>query len=331
MHLHLKTWSFDKIVLFSMLVFLIPTTMNDGYAETFDVVIPQGSASPTNLIHFLHSEITVSVNDKIRWINFDDNTHTVTSGSFQGGPDGIFNSGLLEKNEVFPYIVDSSDIGTLAYYCTLHPWMNGIITVLDPEDMPVARVTESGSLEAVLGHLEEAQSFVESAKEFRDTGYDNQAAVSYIQAGINYHNAALEYALLQDHENAAKYHHEAAIQHHNAALHFEKGQDFTQSVIQHHHAGVHHHFAGVSHEMMEDHKTARKHFAESILHKRMAKFGSDYILPPKHQLQWLADPSELICKEGLNIIFKSTTKEPSCVKPETAARLIERGWGNTNS
>ena len=67
-----------------MLVFLIPITMNDVYAETFDVVIPQGSASPTNLFHFLPSEITVSVSDKIRWINFDDNTHTITSGSFQG-------------------------------------------------------------------------------------------------------------------------------------------------------------------------------------------------------------------------------------------------------
>jgi plastocyanin len=323
----LKIWSFDKIIVFSMLVFLIPITMNDVYAETFDVVIPQGAASPTNSFHFLPSEITVSVSDKIRWINFDDNTHTITSGSFQGGPDGIFNSGLLEKGEIYPYIADQSDIGTLSYYCTLHPWMNGIITVLDPEGIPVARVTESGSLDAALGHLKEAQSFVKSAKEFRDTGFDNQAAASYIQAGINYHSAALEYALLEDRENAAKYHHEAAIQHHNAALHFEKGQDFTQSVIQHHHAGIHHHFAGVSHEIMGDHKTARKHFAEAILHKGMAKFGSDYILPPRHQLQWLADPSELTCKEGLDIIFKSTTKEPVCVKPETVTKLIERGWG----
>jgi plastocyanin len=160
----LKSWSFNRIILFSILVFLIPITMHDSYAKTFDVVIPQGAANPTNLIHFLPSEITVSVNDKIRWINFDDGVHTITSGSFQGGPDGIFNSGLIENSEVFPYIVDPSDIGTLSYYCTIHPWMNGIITVLDPEGMPVARVTESGSLEAALGHLEKAQSFVKNAK-----------------------------------------------------------------------------------------------------------------------------------------------------------------------
>ena len=300
--------------------------MHDVYAETIDVVIPKGATNPANLIHFVPSEITVSVNDKMRWINFDDGAHTITSGSFNGGPDGIFNSGLLENSEVFPYIVDPTDIGTLSYYCTLHPWMNGIITVLDPEGEPVAKVAESGSLEAAFGHLEEAQSFVDSAKELGDAGNDNQAAVSYIQAGINYHRAAMEYALLDDHENAAKYHHEAASQHHNAALHFEKWEDFTQSVIQHHHAGVHHHFAGVSHEMMGEQKTAGKHFAEAILHKGMAKFGSDYVLPPKHQLRWLADPANISCKEGLDVIFKSTTKVPACVKPTTAEKLIERGW-----
>jgi len=324
----MKNWSFEKIILFSLFVFLIPMTIHDVYAETFDVVIPKSAANPTNLVHFVSSEITVSVNDKIRWINFDDSAHTITSGSFQGGPDGIFNSGLIENKEVFPYIVDPSDIGTLSYYCTLHPWMNGIITVLDPEGMPVARVAESGSLDSALAHVEEAQSFVVNAKELGDAGNDNQAAVSYIQAGINYHDAAMEYALLKDQENAAKYHHEAANQHHNAALHFEKWNDFTQSVIQHHQAGVHHHFAGVSHEMMKEHETAGKHFTEAILHKGMAKFGSDYILPPKHQLRWLADPADISCKEGLDIIIKSSTKVPACVKPTTAEKLIERGWGH---
>ena len=323
----MKNWSLDKIILFPILVCLISIAINEAHAKTFDVVIPQGSSNPTNLYHFVQSEITVSVNDKIRWINFDDNTHTVTSGSFKGGPNGVFNSGLLENSEIFSYIVGPSDIGTLSYYCTIHPWMNGIVTVLDPEGMPVAMVTESGSLETALGYLQEAQGFVESANEFGDTGYDDQAAVTYIQAAINYHRAALEYTLLEDHENAAKYHHEGANQYHKAALHFEKSQDFTQSIIQHHQAGVHHHFAGVSHEMADNQKDARKHFAEAMLHKGKAKFGSEYILPPRHQLQWIGDPSELVCKEGLDIILKSTTKQPVCVKPETVTKLIERGWG----
>jgi len=310
-----------------MLIFFISITMYDADAKTYDVVIPQGATNPTGLFHYVNSEITVSVNDKIRWINFDYNTHTVTSGSFQGGPDGIFNSGLLEKDEVFTYVTDPTDIGNLSYYCTLHPWMNGIVTVLDPEGMAVARVAESGSPEAAQRYIEEAQDFIKSAKEFEDTGYDNQAAVSYNQAAINYHVASLEYSLLKNHENAAKYYHEAAIQHHNAAMHFEKYGDFTQSVIQHFESGVDHHFAGVSFETMGDDKNARKHFTETIIQKRMAKFGSDYVMPPKHQLQWLADPSEIVCRDGLEILFKYATKLPVCVKPESTTKLVERGWG----
>ena len=306
---------------------LIPISTIDAYAKTFDVVIPEGAADPKNPIHYLHSEITVSVNDKIRWINFDSSTHTVTSGSFQGGPDGIFNSGLLEPSEIFTYVPDPSDIGTLSYYCTLHPWMNGIITILDPEGMAVARVAEAGSIESAQRHIQEAQGFVDSAKELGDMNFDNQAAVSYIQAAIHYNDAALEYGLLKDHKNAAKFHNKAAIHHHNAALHFEKWSDFTQSVIQHYQSGVQHHFAGTSLEIIGEHETARKHFTDAIFQKRMAKFGSDYVMPPRHQMQWLASPSELVCKEGLDIIFKSTTKEPVCVTPETVTKLVARGWG----
>ncbi|KAF6246237.1 hypothetical protein C6990_10165 [Nitrosopumilus sp. b3] len=112
-----------------MFVVSLLTIMQDVSAETFDIVIPVGSVDPKSPFHFIPSELTVSVGDKIRWINFDDVSHTATSGSFQGGPNGIFNSGLLENSEVFSYQTKSSDIGTLTYYCTLHPWMNGILCV----------------------------------------------------------------------------------------------------------------------------------------------------------------------------------------------------------
>ena len=314
------------IFILSSLAFL-PLMSQDVFATIHQITIPEGAADSRQPIHYLPSEVTVTVNDQVQWYNTDSTTHTATSGSFQGGPDGLFNSGLLEPNDFYIYQPSNADVGKLSFYCTLHPWMNGIITVLDPEGMTGGRVAQAGSLQAALNFLEEAQSFVQSATEYRDLEYDNQAAASYIQAAINYHNSALEYELLNDHENAARYHHEAAIQHHNAAVHFEKSQDFTQSVVQHHHAGVHHHFAGVSHQTMGDHKTAGKHFAESLLHKRMAKFGSDYTLPPKLQMAWLTDSSEVSCKEGLEIILKSTTKEPACVKPSSIEKLIERGWG----
>ena len=48
---------------------------------------------------------------------------------------------------------------------------------------------------------------------------------------------------------------------------------------------------------------------------------------PKHQIANGVLPKDVICKEGLELIFKSTDGTPACVKPETAKKLIERGWG----
>jgi len=48
---------------------------------------------------------------------------------------------------------------------------------------------------------------------------------------------------------------------------------------------------------------------------------------PKQQIADGVLPKDVICKEGLELIFKSTDGTPACVKPETAKKLIERGWG----
>lgn len=37
-------------------------------------------------------------------------------------------------------------------------------------------------------------------------------------------------------------------------------------------------------------------------------------------------PVDVICKDGLQLIFKSTGGLPACVKPKTAEKLVERGW-----
>ena len=36
----------------------------------------------------------------------------------------------------------------------------------------------------------------------------------------------------------------------------------------------------------------------------------------------------IICKEGLGLIFKSSDDSPACVKVKTAEKLIQRGWAN---
>lgn len=304
----------------------IPILVNDVYGTIYGINIPEGAADINQKVHYLPTEVTVTMEDKVQWWNNDNTPHTVTSGSYQGGPDTLFNSGILEPNDFFIYQPTLNDIGTLSYYCTIHPWMNGFITVLDTEGQSVGRIAEAGSLEDAEEYVEEANVFVSNANGYVDLEYDNQAAVAFMQSAINFEKAAKEYALLDDNQNAAIYYHEAGMQHHNAALQSERAQDFTQAVVHHLHAGVQHHFAGVQYQMMGDHNSAGKHFAESIMHKGMAKYGSDYVLAPKHQVRWLADPADITCREGLELIQKSSTKEPVCVKPSSVEKLINRGY-----
>ena len=49
---------------------------------------------------------------------------------------------------------------------------------------------------------------------------------------------------------------------------------------------------------------------------------------PAKQLENNISPKEIICKEGLELIFKNNNS-PACVKPSTAEKLIQHGWTNT--
>ncbi len=50
-------------------------------------------------------------------------------------------------------------------------------------------------------------------------------------------------------------------------------------------------------------------------------------LPPKQQIMKGVLPEEIVCKEGLQLIFNSKNNSPACVKPQSAKQLVERGWG----
>ena len=108
------------------------------------VMIPKGSANPevdiTNLTPkqwYDPREISIGVNDTIIWTNNDTEPHTVTSGtggglnSFlsnsKGKPDGLFDTGLFSPGSITSIKFNQS--GTYYYFCTIHPWMEGIVRV----------------------------------------------------------------------------------------------------------------------------------------------------------------------------------------------------------
>ena len=94
------------------------------------VSIPSGSGSPgCEEINecYIPAEVTISAGATVIWENTDNAAHLATSGTPDGGPDGAFDSGMIMAGATFEQ--EFSDKGEFAYYCLVHPWMVGTVTV----------------------------------------------------------------------------------------------------------------------------------------------------------------------------------------------------------
>ena len=98
---------------------------------TASVSVPAGTSVPgceeTNEC-FIPFEVTVGVGGEVTWSNDDTAAHTVTSGTAGDGPSGEFDSSLFFAGTTFSHTFESA--GEFPYFCLVHPWMNGIVTVL---------------------------------------------------------------------------------------------------------------------------------------------------------------------------------------------------------
>ena len=94
------------------------------------VSIPGGAGSPgceeTNEC-YIPAALTISTGTIVIWENEDNAAHLATSGTPDGGPDGIFDSGMIMAGSTFEH--EFSDSGEFVYYCVVHPWMVGTVTV----------------------------------------------------------------------------------------------------------------------------------------------------------------------------------------------------------
>ncbi|MDE1843381.1 MAG: hypothetical protein KGH95_07010, partial [Thaumarchaeota archaeon] len=59
-----------------------------------------------------------------------------------------------------------------------------------------------------------------------------------------------------------------------------------------------------------------------------SKTGLKYpvVVSPLKQFRWGILPENIQCKDNFQLIFKTDDDSPACVKPDTAKKLIERGW-----
>jgi len=129
----MKSKSIGSLFLVLTLVAGIMAITPSAFADHMkaDVYNAVGSSTPgceeTNSC-FEPYETIIDVGGEVTWHNEDTAAHTVTSGDIKGeGPDGIFDSSLLGPSKTFSHTF--TDAGTFKYFCMVHPWMEGIVTV----------------------------------------------------------------------------------------------------------------------------------------------------------------------------------------------------------
>ena len=71
-------------------------------------------------------DIIVAAGTKVTFTNQDGAPHTATSGTSPSA-DGVFDTGTLTKGQSAS--VTLSQPGTVAFYCVIHPFMKGTVTV----------------------------------------------------------------------------------------------------------------------------------------------------------------------------------------------------------
>ena len=73
-------------------------------------------------IKFNPATVTVKAGDKVTWTNNDTVGHDVTGDDFDSG-----DPGGLQNGDTFAHTFDKA--GTFDYVCTVHPGMEGSVTV----------------------------------------------------------------------------------------------------------------------------------------------------------------------------------------------------------
>jgi plastocyanin len=99
-----------------------------GDSATARRTAPAGAVDRVRIEDFLYAPaaITVPAGTTVTFTNGDSAPHTATSGT-SPRPDGVFDTGTLAKGE--RKAVRLIRPGTFAYYCAIHPFMKGTLTV----------------------------------------------------------------------------------------------------------------------------------------------------------------------------------------------------------
>ena len=91
------------------------------------IIIPNGNYVVSGGAVYLPLNLEINPMTTVQWINDDVVQHTVQSQDKFGKIIGLFNSIPLNTGETFEF--KFTEEGIYNYYCSLHPWRVGLVTV----------------------------------------------------------------------------------------------------------------------------------------------------------------------------------------------------------
>lgn len=102
--------------------------MGDVEKENIVVLLPGGGIMRNDTEYLEPKILRTKPGKKVRWINTDTVSHTITSGKVSDDNVGsLFDSGLVKSESTFEVAFNKK--GTYDYFCAVHPWKTGKIVV----------------------------------------------------------------------------------------------------------------------------------------------------------------------------------------------------------
>ena len=151
---------FVLLTVFSIIA-ITPSAFADHSKVDINMVV--GSSTPgceTNNMCYMPYNAALDIGGEAMWHNVDTMAHTVSSGTPAEGLDDVFDSSLVVAGGMFSYKFEEA--GTYDYFCMVHPWMTGIVTVsAEREEMEEMGHEEMGDMEGMEHSDEHAASGVE--------------------------------------------------------------------------------------------------------------------------------------------------------------------------
>ena len=138
---------FVLLAVFSIIV-ITPSAFADH--SKVDINMAEGSSvqgcEETNMCYMPYNA-ALDPGGEAMWHNIDTAAHTVTSGTISDDDVGaIFDSSLVAPAGMFSYKFEEA--GTYDYFCMVHPWMTGIVTVsAEHDEMEEMGHEEMGDME----------------------------------------------------------------------------------------------------------------------------------------------------------------------------------------